>query len=90
MLNKNTIDAYHKITAPEGLRERIEGAVRGGQTVKPDRRTRLSGRVWIPAAALAAAAVCLTVIAVRPGSTDRGPSEMRMNKQPEMQLMPEN
>ena len=68
-MNKNAIDAYHKITAPDGLQERIEARVQAEQETAAGKKGSWPGR-WMPqAAALAAAAICLAVLA---GGVDIG------------------
>lgn len=63
MLNKKMTDAYHKITAPDGLQERIEAGVQAMQEAAAGKKENRIGR-WVPqAAALAAAAICLAVLA---------------------------
>ena len=60
MLNKNTIEAYHNITAPEGLQERIEAKMQAEQAAAV--KNHWQKYVRVPAVtAFAAAAVCLAV-----------------------------
>lgn len=104
MLDKNTIDAYHKITAPDGLRERIEAGVREAQAGRRAKR-RFTRKLCIPAVtAVAAAAVWLAVLAGKPGmnAENSEPGMTRMGELsklsdvsefsglPEMQLTLEN
>lgn len=66
MLDKNTINAYHKITAPEGLQERIEAKAREEQAARAGKASGSRRKIWGPAAAaFAAAAICLAVLAGR-------------------------
>jgi len=94
-LNKNTIDAYHKITAPKGLRERIEANVLAEQEARRVRRDRWWKEIRVPAVTvLAAAAVCLIVLAGgvdtdRPDG-DKPGVEMRLGAPSEIMVMSEN
>lgn len=95
MLNKNTIDAYHKITAPEGLKERIEARVKAEQAAEAARKTPWWKGVWVPAAtAFAAAAICLAVWAGGAGmdrqDSENRMAEMRLGDAPTVQLMAES
>ncbi|MBQ8813735.1 MAG: anti-sigma factor [Lachnospiraceae bacterium] len=93
-MNKNTIDAYHKITAPEGLQERIEARIRAEQAATAARRSPWWKGVWVPAAtAFAAAAICLAVWAGGAGTGrqdgENRMAEMRLGDSPSVQLMSE-
>ncbi len=95
MLDKNTIDAYHKITAPDGLRERIEVGVREAQAGRAAKR-RFFRKLCIPVVTVAAAAVCLAVFAGKPrmnaenGETGKLMRMSDLSDVPEVQLMLEN
>ena len=85
MLNKNTVDAYHKITAPEGLRERIEASLQAAEATKKKHGLK---QVWMPAVTVfAAAAVCLAVWAggadIYRQNTDEGAAVMKLSEQQE-------
>ena len=91
-MNKNSIDAYHKITAPEGLQERIEARIKAAKAAKKAPRWRGS---WVPAAtAFAAAAICLAVWAGGAGMErqdgENRMAEMRLGDSPSVQLMSES
>ena len=94
-MNKNTIDAYHKITAPKGLRERIEANVLAEQEARSVRRNRWWKEIRVPAATvLAAAAVCLILWAGGAGM-DRQDAEnrragMRAGETPMIMVMSED
>ena len=71
-MNKNTIDAYHKITAPKGLKERIEANVLAEQEARSVRRNRWWKEIRMPAATVfAAAVICLIVWAGGAGMRER-------------------
>lgn len=69
---KRIIDAYQKIAAPEGLKERIEAAVQARTETGSVREMRRWFSGWMPKVALgAAAAVCVAVLAVGISVGDR-------------------
>lgn len=68
---KRIVDAYQKITAPEGLKERIEANVQAELEAKSARGTRNWFAGWMPKVAVCAAAVvCVAVLAVGTGAGD--------------------
>ena len=94
-MNKNTIDAYHKITAPKGLKERIEANVLAEQEARSVRRNRWWKEIRMPAATVfAAAVICLIVWAGGAGMSgligEKPGTEMRMGISPRIVVMSEN
>ena len=94
-MNKNTIDAYHKINAPKGLRERIEANVLAEQKARSAGRDRWWKEIRVPAATvLAAAAICLIVWAGGAGidrqDGEQPGVEMRIGGSSEIMVMSEN
>lgn len=64
MMNKKLTDAYHNITAPDGLRERIEARVEEELKTGAAKNEKRRSFGWVPQAAVAAAAVlCLVILA---------------------------
>lgn len=67
------IEAYQKIVAPEGLRERIEGQImQDGQIDVPKRTVRWFGGGWQRASAIALMTACLFAAIVGVGKWYRG------------------
>ncbi|MBQ6876294.1 MAG: hypothetical protein IJN46_08710 [Lachnospiraceae bacterium] len=67
------IEAYQKIVAPEGLKERIEGQImQDGQIDVPKRKAQWLGSGWQRASAIALMTACLFAAVVGVGKWYRG------------------